>query len=74
VISKDLKQAVDQQHSDELMKVAHACKSSPQSVRSTSPAEVSCALELMERKGILDGAVKNFEELLKEKDRTTHAL
>ncbi|MDH3503243.1 MAG: PAS domain S-box protein [Nitrospirota bacterium] len=69
-----IKQAVDHQDPDALMKAAHTCKGSCRSIGATSLAEVSCALDLMGQKGILDGAAKTFAQWLKEKDRTTHAL
>jgi len=71
---ESIKQAIDQYDLDALMKAAHACKGSCRSIGALSLAEVSCTLELIGRKGIWDNAAKNFEQWLKEKDRTTQAL
>ncbi|MDH4192526.1 MAG: Hpt domain-containing protein [Nitrospirota bacterium] len=71
---ESIKQAIDHYDPDALMKAAHACKGSCRSIGALSLAEVSCALELMGREGTLESAAKNFEQWLKEKDRTTHDL
>jgi CheY-like chemotaxis protein len=71
---ESIKQAIDHQNSEALMKAAHACKGSSRSIGAISLADISYALELMGREGTVEGAAAKFEEWLKEQDRTTHAL
>ena len=71
---ENIKQAVDHQNPEALMKAAHACKGSSRSIGAISLAEVSHTLEIIGREGTLKGAAEKFEKWLKEQDRTTHAL
>ena len=50
-----IRQALDQQNLEALVKSAHTCKGSSRSVGATALAEISYALELMGREGILEG-------------------
>ena len=71
---ENIKQAVEHQDSEALMKAAHACKGSSRSIGAILLAEVSHTLECMGREGTLEGAAEKFEEWLQEQDRTTQAL
>ena len=69
-----IKQAVERQDSEALVKTAHACKGSSRSIGANLLAEMSYALELMGREGTLTNAAAKFEQWLQEQERTTHAL
>lgn len=69
-----IKQAVERQDSEALVKTAHACKGSSRSIGATLLAESSYALELMGREGTMTDATEKFEQWLQEQERTTHAL
>jgi len=71
---ESIRQAVDEQDPDALIKAAHTCKGSCQSIGAISLAEVSQTLELVGRDGTMEGVAEKFEQWLKEKERTTHAL
>jgi CheY-like chemotaxis protein len=71
---ESIKQAVDHQDPEALVKAAHTCKGSSRSIGAISLAEVSYALEVMGREGTVEGAAEKFEQWLQEQNRTTHAL
>jgi HPt (histidine-containing phosphotransfer) domain-containing protein len=70
----DIKQAVERQDSEALVKTAHACKGSSRSIGATSLAEMSFALELLGREGTMADATPKFEQWLQEQERTIHAF
>jgi signal transduction histidine kinase/CheY-like chemotaxis protein len=70
----DIKQAVERQDSEALVKTAHACKGSSRSIGATSLAEMSFALELLGRQGTMADATAKFEQWLQEQERTIHAF
>jgi len=69
-----IKQAVERQDSEALVKTAHACKGSSRSIGATLLAEISYVLELVGREGTMTDATAKFEQWLLEQERTTHAL
>jgi HPt (histidine-containing phosphotransfer) domain-containing protein len=69
-----IKQAVERQDSEALVKTAHACKGSSRSIGATLLAEHSFALELLGREGTMTDATAKFEEWLQEQERTIHAF
>ncbi len=69
-----IKQAVERQDSDALVKTAHACKGSSRSIGATLLANISYALEMMGREGTMEDATAKLEQWLQEKDRTVLAL
>ncbi len=69
-----IKQAVERQDSEALVKTAHACKGSSRSIGATLLAEISYALELLGREGRMTDTSAKFEQWLQEQERTTHAL
>ncbi len=69
-----IKQAIDEQDTTTLTKVAHACKGCCRSMGATLLAESSYTLEKMGRNGTVEGAGKTFEQLLLDKDQTIQAL
>jgi HPt (histidine-containing phosphotransfer) domain-containing protein len=69
-----IKQAVERQDSEALVKMAHACKGSSRSIGATLLAEISYDLELVGREGKMTDATGKFEQWLLEQERTTHAL
>jgi HPt (histidine-containing phosphotransfer) domain-containing protein len=71
---EDIKQAVERQDSEALVKTAHACKGSSRSIGATMLAEMSFALELLGREGTMADATAKFEQWLQEQERTIHAF
>jgi signal transduction histidine kinase/DNA-binding response OmpR family regulator len=71
---EDIKQAVERQDSEALVKTAHACKGSSRSIGATLLAEMSFALELLGREGTMTDATAKFEQWLQEHERTIHAF
>jgi HPt (histidine-containing phosphotransfer) domain-containing protein len=71
---EDIKQAVERQDSEALVKTAHACKGSSRSIGATLLAEMSFALELLGREGTMTDATAKFEQWLQEQERTIHAF
>ena len=69
-----IKQAVERQDSEALVKTAHACKGSSRSIGATLLAEISYALELMGRDGTMTDVTTKFAQWLQEQERTTHTL
>jgi signal transduction histidine kinase/DNA-binding response OmpR family regulator len=69
-----IKQAVERQDSEALVKTAHACKGSSRTIGATLLAEISYALELSGREGTMTDATAKFEQWLQAQERTTHAL
>jgi len=69
-----IKQAVELQDSEALLKTAHACKGSSRSIGATMLAEMSFALELLGREGRMTDATAKFEQWLQEQERTIHAF
>jgi len=69
-----IKQAVEREDSEALVKRAHACKGSSRSIGATLLAETSYALELLAREGTMTDATAKFKQWLQEQERTTHAL
>jgi len=69
-----IKQAIEQQGAENLVKTAHACKGSSRSIGATLLAETSYSLELMAREGRMAEAPAKFEQWLQEQVRTIHAL
>lgn len=69
-----IKQAVERQDAESLVKTAHACKGSSRSIGATLLADISHALELMGREGTMEDATAKFEQWLQGKDRTVFAL
>jgi len=69
-----IKQAVERQDSEALVKTAHACKGSSRSIGATLLAEISYALELIGREGTMTDVTAKFAQWLQEQERTTHIL
>ncbi|MDH5562278.1 MAG: PAS domain S-box protein [Nitrospirota bacterium] len=71
---EDIKQSIERQDAEALIKAAHACKGSSRSIGATWLAEISYTLELMGREGAMEAATAKFEKWLQEQERTIHAL
>jgi len=71
---ENIKQSIERQDSEALIKAAHACKGSSRSIGATWLAEISYALELMGREGTMEATTAKFEEWLEEHKRTIHTL
>ena len=69
-----IKQAVERQDSEALVKTAHACKGSSRTIGATLLAEISYALELSGREGTMTDATAKFEQWIQAQERTIHAL
>ena len=71
---ENIKQAIDLEDPEALVKAAHSCKGPCQSIGATRLAEMSYALEMIGREETMKKAPGRFEQWLQVQDRTIYAL